>query len=624
MRQVPQSGVRCFATMNQANTSRPLNEGEAAIRRAFRRSLVVIGLLLMGAALVYLLTRQPGQPAPVVDAEIAPPPAAATPAGEPPAVHFTDVTQSAGIRFSHVNGAYGERLMPETIGSGAAFLDYDNDGDQDLFLVNFRYWPDHPGDSVPTQALYRNDGNGHFTDVSQEAGLAVESYGMGVAVGDYDGDGWRDLFLTSLKKNHLYRNEQGRFREVTDTAGVGGGDDVWTTGAAFFDYDRDGDLDLFALNYVNWTRKADLEIDFRLAGLGRAYGAPDHFTGTDSHLYRNEGDGHFTDVSLAAGIQVHDPVSGLPEGKGLSVIPVDYDRDGWLDLVVANDTARNFLFHNRGDGSFEEVGAFEGVAYDPRGKATGAMGIDAAYYRNDADLGIVIGNFANEMSSLYVTADGGAPFADEAVLEGLGSPSRLSLTFGVLFFDYDLDGRLDLLQANGHLEHEINKVQASQHYAQPVQLFWNCGAACAAPLLLVEGPGDLSRPLVGRAAAFADIDNDGDQDVLISQNGRPAVLLRNDQQLGHHWLRLQLVGKPPNRDAIGASVTLTAAGVTQYRDVMPTRSYLSQVELPVTFGLGDSTTVDNIGITWPDGTKQSLVPSSVDTTLTISQTETGS
>jgi hypothetical protein len=610
--------------MNEENAQGPRNGGEAVIRRAFRRSLVVIGLLAIAAALVYLLARRPEQPAPVVDAAVAPPPRAEAPASQPPAVHFTDITESAGLSFTHVNGAYGERLMPETIGSGAAFLDYDNDGDQDLFLVNFRYWPDHPGDSVPTQALYRNDGTGHFQDVSREAGLAIEAYGMGVAVADYDGDGWQDLFLTSLKKNRLFHNEQGRFRDVTEAAGVGGHDEDWTTGAAFFDYDRDGDLDLFALNYVNWSRKADLEIDFRLAGLGRAYGAPNHFVGTDSYLYRNEGDGHFTDVSGAAGIRVHDPVSGLPEGKGLSVVPVDYDGDGWLDLVVANDTARNFLFHNRGDGSFEEVGAFEGVAYDPRGKATGAMGIDAARYRNDADLGIVIGNFANEMSSLFVTADGKAPFADEAVLEGLGGPSRLSLTFGVLFFDYDLDGRLDLLQANGHLEHEINKVQASQHYAQPAQLFWNCGSACASPLVPVSDPGDLDRPLVGRAATRADIDNDGDLDVLISQNGRQAVLFRNDQMLGHHWLRLNLVGKAPNRDAIGAAVALTAGGVTQHRCVMPTRSYLSQVELPLTFGLGGNATVDNIVITWPDGTDQSLVPQRVDTLLTVVQTEAGS
>ncbi len=603
-------------------TSKPTgrSEGEAIIRRALRRSFLTLALLAAIVALGYRLSRPPQDSTPPPEAQVQAPAALpATRSHQPPAVRFTDISDAAGIDFVHVNGAYGERLMPETIGSGAAFFDYDNDGDQDLFLVNFRHWPDHPGDSTPTQALYRNDGSGRFEDVTEASGLAIEAYGMGVAVADYDADGWPDLFLSSLKKNHLFHNEQGRFRDVTDTARVGGRDNLWSTGAAFLDYDRDGDLDLFVLNYVHWTRKADLEIDFRLAGLGRAYGAPNNFRGTDSYLYRNDGDGRFSDVSAAAGIQIHDPVSGLPVGKGLGVVPVDYDRDGWLDLIIANDTARNFLFHNLGDGRFEEVGAFEGLAFDRNGKATGAMGIDAARYRNDAELGIAIGNFANEMSSLFVTTDGGAPFADEAVLDGLGPASRLALTFGVLFFDYDLDGRLDLLQANGHLEHEINKVQASQQYAQPPQLFWNCGAACPATFLLVSEPGDLARPLVGRAAAYADIDADGDLDVLITQNGRRAALYRNDQQLGHHWLRLKLVGAGDNRNAIGARLALTAGGITQYRDLMPTRSYLSQVELPVTFGLGRHAAVDALNITWPDGTQQSLRPAAVDTTLTVIQ-----
>jgi len=596
------------------------SEGEAIIRRALRRSLLTLVLLVAIVALGYLLLRAPQDTAPIPEAEVqAPAAVTAAPQRQPPAVRFTDITEAAGIDFVHVNGAYGERLMPETIGSGTAFFDYDNDGDQDLFLVNFRNWPDHPGDSIPTQALYRNDGSGRFEDVSVAAGLAVETYGMGVATGDYDGDGWQDLFLSSLKKNHLFRNEQGHFREVTDAAGVGGRDDLWSTGAAFLDYDRDGDLDLFVLNYVHWTRRDDLEIDFRLAGLGRAYGAPNNFRGTDSYLYRNEGDGRFSDVSSAAGIQIHDPVSGLPEGKGLGLVPVDYDRDGWLDLIIANDTARNFLFHNLGNGSFEEIGAFEGLAFDRNGKATGAMGIDAAHYRNDPELGIAIGNFANEMSSLFVTSAGRPPFADEAVLEGLGPASRLALTFGVLFFDYDLDGRLDLLQANGHLEHEINKVQASQQYAQPPQLFWNCGSACPASFLLVDETGDLSQPLVGRAAAYADIDSDGDLDVLITQNGRRAALYRNDQQLGHHWLRLKLVGTGGNRDAIGARLALTAGGVTQYRDLIPTRSFMSQVELPVTFGLGGLGAVDAVQITWPDGSRQSLTPATLDTTLMVMQ-----
>ena len=606
--------------MKDNNNPTPLTRGEAAIRKAFRRSLLVIALVLIAVVLTYIVIRQPEQTPAITEAEIkAPVVPAKVAAIQPPVVHFSDITEQAGIHFKHVNGAYGERLMPETIGSGAAFLDYDNDGDQDLFLVNFRHWPTHPGESTPTQALYRNDGKGHFEDVSRAVGLDIHAYGMGVAVGDYDDDGWIDLFLSSLKKNRLFHNQRGRFQEVTDEAGVGGRHDLWSTSAAFLDYDRDGDLDLFVANYVNWTRKADLEIDFRLAGLGRAYGAPNHFTGTDNYLYRNDGDGRFSDVSAAAGIQVHDPVSGLPVGKGLGVIALDYDRDGWLDLAVANDTARNFLFRNLGNGSFEEIGSFEGVAYDRKGKATGGMGIDAAYYRNDQDVGIVIGNFANEMSSLFVTVDGKPPFADEAVTEGLGPASRLALTFGVLFLDYDLDGHLDLLQANGHLEHEINRVQASQHYAQPAQLFWNCGENCPAHFIPVETPGDLSQPMVGRAATYADIDDDGDLDVLISQNGRRAALFRNDQQLGHHWLRLKLVGKAPNRNAVGARIELTAGGITQTRDVMPARSFLSQVELPVTFGLGKQDSIDDLNIRWPDGSSQSLTTVEIDTTLTVIQ-----
>jgi hypothetical protein len=609
--------------------------GEATIRKALIRSLLAILLLAGIASVVWWFSRPQAvveAPAPIevsVPVEVAP-----AVGNRPPAVHFKDITEESGINFVHVNGAFGDRLIPETIGSGVAFFDYDNDGDQDLFLVNFRYWPDHPGTiqpnpgqpnpaqsngQRPTQALYRNDGSGRFEDVSTEAGLAIEEYGMGVAIGDYDGDGWRDLFLTSLHGNRLFRNDHGRFREVTAEAGVGGDPRSWSTGAAFFDYDGDGDLDLFVANYVDWSADIDREIDFRLAGLGRAYGAPNHFNGTDNVLYSNLGDGTFEDVSVAAGIQVHDEVSGLPVGKGLGVAPVDYDRDGHVDLLVTNDTVRNFLYHNFGDGRFEEVGTFEGIAYDRQGKATGGMGIDVARYRNDQDLGILIGNFANEMSSLFVTVDGGLPFADEAVLEGIGPASRQALTFGVLFLDVDLDGRLDLLQANGHLEHEINKVQPSQHYAQPAQLFWNCGSACRGCFQPVTDPGDLSQPMVGRGAAYADIDNDGDLDLVISQNGRAARLFRNDQDLGHHWLRLQLIGKAPNRDAIGARIALRANGISQYRRLMPSRSFISQVALAPTFGLGDATRVDAIDITWPDGSQQTVQPEGVDRELTVVQ-----
>lgn len=603
------------------NKRKALTGGEARIRRAFFYSIGLLILVAIAGVGFFLGTRVSEDTETVAEVEIhAPPVVETTAADTPPPVDFTDVTEAAGIGFVHVNGVYGERLMPETIGSGAAFLDYDRDGDQDLFLVNSRFWEGQAkAGASPRQALYRNDGRGGFTDVTEESGLAFTTYGMGVAVGDYDGDGWDDLYVTSLNRNRLFRNREGRFVDATADAGVAGGEDTWSSSAAFFDYDRDGDLDLFVVNYVKWARDIDLAIDFRLTGLGRAYGAPLNFVGTNNRLYRNEGGGRFTDVSAAAGIELMNPVSGHPVGKGLGVVPLDYDGDGWLDLAVVNDTVRNFLYRNKGDGSFEEVAVFEGIAYDRNGKATSAMGVDAAHFRDDRELGIVVGNFANEMASLFVTNDARPPFVDEAVLEGLGPASRIPLTFGLLFLDYDLDGRLDLLLANGHLEHEIHKVQQSQTYAQPPQLFWNCGRTCRGRFVPVEDGGDLMQPLVGRGIAYADIDADGDLDVLITQNGRRPALLRNDQQTGHHWLRVRLVGRAPNTSAIGARLELTANGVTRYRQVMPTRGYLSQVELPVTFGLGSIDRVERLRIFWPDGSEQDLIPQAVDTRLVIEQ-----
>jgi len=599
--------------------SQNTHRGEAIIRKAFYRSLLTIVTASIAGYAIYHFSHQESAPEPVQQLAVKGPVIEQQASIKMPEVHFTDITREAGIDFVHINGAYGDRLLPETMGGGGGFIDYDNDGDQDIILVNASYWPDKPQNDIPTSRLYNNDGNGHFSDVSASAGLAINSYGMGLAVGDYDNDGWDDVYITTLNRNYLLHNEHGKFVDVSETAGVSGFEQDWGTAAVFFDFDNDSDLDLFVANYVEWTAQINQEIDFRVTGIGKSYSTPTHYAGAKSRLYRNDGNGHFTDISLESGIHI--------AGKALSATAVDYDQDGLLDLFVANDTVQNFLFQNKGSGQFEEVGALEGIAFNQKGKATGAMGIDTAWYRNDDELGIVIGNFANEMSSLFVTADGQTPFADESLLEGLGADSRLALTFGVFFFDYDLDGRLDLLQANGHLENEINKVQPSQHYEQPVQLYWNCedsahastGKVCHDRFMLVDDTGDLGTPVVGRGASYADIDNDGDLDVLITQPGREAKLYRNDQQTGHHWLRVKLTGTSDNRNAIGAVIELTANDITQRRLITSGRSFLSQLEFPVTFGLGTANSIDSMVITWPGGLKQPVIIDSVDRQINIIQ-----
>jgi hypothetical protein len=582
-------------------------EDDAIIGRALRWSLLVLLVLALAIVAIWTLLRRPEETAPEVLIDSSAPEEIAR-ESTAPQVEFTDITRQAGIDFVHFNGAEGEKLLPETMGSGAAFFDYDGDLDPDLLLVNSTVWPHSKSAAqLPVPALYRNAGGGRFENITSASGIDQPIYGTGVAVGDYDDDGKIDVFLSAVGENRLLHNEGDRFRDVTRASGVGGDRATWSTSAAFFDYDNDGDLDLFVCNYVQWSRDIDFEVDYKLTGVGRAYGPPTNFEGTYSYLYRNNGDGTFDDVSVESGVQVSNEATGLPAGKALGVLPIDADGDGWMDIFIANDTVSNFLLHNLG-GTFEEAGAFWGLAFGRAGEATGAMGVDAGYYRNDDELGFAIGNFANEMTSLYISQGDPSLYADEAIGEGVGAPSRLMLSFGLLFLDYDQDGRLDILQTNGHLESEINSVDPSQTYEQASQLFWNAGPEHRQGFIAVppEATGDLAQPIVGRGSATADADGDGDLDLIITQTGRPALLLRNDQALGHHWLRLKLQRPAPNRDAIGARVELVSNGQTQRRQVMPARSYQSQSELILTFGLGTGTEIESIKIIWPDGAVQEV------------------
>lgn len=508
----------------------------------------------------------------------------------PQSITFTDITSKAGIQFTHNSGRAGKKFLPETMGSGCAFLDADGDGWPDILLINSKDFTPRGRKSLP--ALYHNNHNGTFTNVTAGSGLDVEMYGLGVAIADYDNDGREDIYITALEGDRLFHNEgNGKFKDVTKAAGIVNVN--FGTSAVWFDYDRDGKVDLFVANYVQWTQKGDLWCS--LDGATKSYCTPESYKGNTSRLFRNLGDGKFEDVTKKAGL-------GDPTSKSLGAAVLDYNGDGWPDLFVSNDTQPNKLYRNRGNGTFTEEAVAAGVALGEDGVSRGAMGVDASDYDHSGRTHLLVGNFSNQMLGLYHN-EGNGLFVDEASRSPIGRSSLLSLAFGVFFFDYDLDGYPDIFAANGHIDEEIGRVQAKIQYRQPPLLFHNDGKGGFGNASGTVGP-DLMRPLVARGAAYADIDRDGDLDILVTTNNGSAYLYRNDGGNRNHWWNVRLIGTKSNRSAIGAVVRIESASGKQWQTVHSGSSYCSQSDLALTFGLGNDATIAAVEVSWPSGAKQ--------------------
>jgi hypothetical protein len=501
---------------------------------------------------------------------------------------FTDVTKAAGVSFTHNSGRAGKKWLPETMGSGAAFTDLDGDGWADILLINGKDWT--PRGRKSLHALYLNNCNGTFRDATRGSGLDVEMYGMGVAVGDYDNDGRPDVYITALEGDRLFHNEGGgKFKDVTALSGVRNAN--FGASAAWLDYDRDGRLDLFVANYVQWTPKGDLWCS--LDGVSKSYCTPESYKGVSSKLYRSLGGGRFEDATSKAGLA--DPTS-----KSLGVAVMDYNNDGWPDIFVANDTQPNKLYRNLKNGKFVEEGVAAGVAFGEDGVARGAMGVDAADYDRSGRAHLLVGNFSNQMLGLYHN-EGNGLFVDEAPRSTVGRASLLSLAFGVFFFDYDLDGWMDIFAANGHIDEEIGRVQPKIRFAQPPHLFRNLGEGRFEEVTAKLGP-DLAKPIVARGAAYADYDRDGDLDLLVTTNHGPAHLFRNDANVRKNtWVAVRLQGVKSNRDGIGAVVRVETAAGRQWQMMRSGSSYCSESERTLVFGLGKEGEIRSLEVAWPSG-----------------------
>lgn len=550
-----------------------------------------------------------------------PPGDAARPRHEVPAIPFTDITAEAGIDFVHDNGAAGERLLPEAMGGGCLVFDYDLDGNQDVLLIHSAK-RDAPRSSL---ALYRYDGDGRFREVTEAAGLTLSLAGMGGVAGDFDNDGWPDLFLTAVGSQHLLRNLDGRFQEITDPAGLANEKQSWSMAACWIDFDHDGDLDLFAGNYLDWSADLDRRLNCCWNGVDRSYCDPDLFEGTQPRFFRNEGDGRFENISAEAGIEVRNPDTGQPVPKILAAAVCDLNQDHWPDLVATCDGGQNLAYLNSGQGSFQERAVELGLAFDRYGRAVRSFGIDVACWDGGPPLAVAMGRAGNAANALYLRSSGDAVFTDRALAAGFGSQSRTPSTFGLCFVDADLDGRLDLLAANGQIQENFGVLQESQSHRQAPQLLWRLpGDEARFQSMTVDQCGaDLLEPLAGRAACYADFDSDGDLDLLLNSVGGPPRLLRNDQQLQRNWLRISLHGRSGNRDALGSLVEAQIGSQKLVRSVSPVGGYLSQHERAVVLGLDRAEQIDALTVTWPDGEVQTFPAVAANQSLTIIQGRLG-